>query len=82
MTLVSVCRYAERKTVPFCMHIPDLVPVNRAEIALCESAYQIASAWLWLSLRFIEACPDRAAAEVRPATSSALPFWCRASLHL
>ena len=57
-------RYAERKTVPLEMAVPHMTPANRAEIAMCESAYQIVSTWLWLSLRLADACPDRAAAEV------------------
>lgn len=60
-----VCRYSEKKIVPLNIRVPeDLVPSNRAEVAMCESAYQVVSSWMWLSLRFAEACPDRSVAEV------------------
>lgn len=59
--------------MPLEMRVEDLVPCNRAEVALCESAYQVVSTWLWLSLRFTEACPDRSVAEVR--------CFCQHSVH-
>jgi Mitochondrial degradasome RNA helicase subunit C terminal len=66
-----VCRYAHDKSVPLEVHIPANPPITIAELTLCESAYHIVSLWLWLSFRFADAFPDRAAVQVRLAISLA-----------
>lgn len=59
-----VCRFATDGTVPLDMEVPITPPRNTAEMAYCESAYQVISIWLWLSMRFAEAFPNRHVAQV------------------
>lgn len=46
------------------MKVPTTPPRNVAEMAYCESAYQVISIWLWLSMRFSEAFPNPHVAQV------------------
>lgn len=58
------CRFAARGSVALDMSLPADAPRNIAEMSQCEAAYQVVSIWLWLSMRFAEAFPDRHVVEV------------------
>eukprot|EP00892_Ulva_mutabilis_P010547 jgi/Ulvmu1/7865/UM004_0096.1 len=61
--LFFIHRYAEDGSVVLDMTLPTDSPKNIAEMSHCEAAYQVVSIWLWLSMRFAEAFPERHVAE-------------------